>query len=394
MTNSTDSNAEDLFPVDRISAEEDRARELKAWHKPRKQWIRTQQWALIVERLIPDLKLADRPFKYLTLPGEDMFDIRVLHDVCEKHRIELKFLAFDSDRKTELNIAADEVLRLPFIHKSSHLYPDRIELICQAKSLAAENARDFCGFDAINLDYCDSVGGREAGTSDTHLEALRTIIKLQTEGRAEPWVLFVTTQCDRTSVKQSVLTVLADLVLRNATDHKAFTNRITAEPFTLSTEKIANEKSGLDSLDERDHMFTFAIGLSKWLIRLSMDAWNIRQDVAAGYRIADSATTPDMLSLAFRFERIQPSFLDETELVKPRKNEPKPKEPDELSLIHTVLDQYKQLVDVDLLLHEDKELCNSMIQKNAELMVNARYDFDEVVAWSQENVWQPPGSQS
>lgn len=392
MTDSRESNAEDLFPLDQISAEAGRERELKPWHKPRKQWIRTQQWASIIESLFDDLKLADRPFKYLTLPGEDLFDIRVLHEVCEHKNTFLKYLAFDSGRKTDVNIASDEVLRLPFIHKSSHLYPDRIELICQANTLAEENAREYRGFDAINLDFCDSLGGREAGTPDSHLEALRTIIKLQTEGRAEPWILFVTTRCDRESVKQSVRDVLAELVLGNVSDHDAFNRRITAEPFKLSADNIASEKSGLESLDEHSHLFTFGVGLSKWLIRLSMSAWNVQQEVSAGYRISDDAECPDMLSLAFRFERIQPSVVDDTGLVQPRKSEPKPKDPKELPLVHIALDQYKQMIDVDWLLHQDGELCESMILQNAELMANARYDYDEVIAWSRENVWHPPGS--
>ncbi len=390
MTDAADSNAEDLFPLDKISDDAGHERELKPWHKPRKQWIRANQWAAIVRTLAEDLNLTDRPFKYLTLPGEDMFDIRVLHDVCEQKNTELKFLGFDSRRRTNVNIAYDEVLRMPFTHKSSHLIEDRVEEICQAESLAEENAKEYCGFDVINLDFCDSVGGREAGTPYTHLEALRKIIRLQTDGRAEPWVLFVTTRCDRNSVKQSVRDSLADLVLGNVSDHETFDRRIKAEPFKLSADEIANERSGLESLDEHGHMFTFAVGLSKWLIRLSMSAWIVKQETTAGYRVSDDAELPDMLSLAFRFERIQPSLIDETGLVKPRANEPCLKEPEELPLVHVALDQYRDMVDVDWLLHSDDKLCETVVLQNAELMANARYNYNEVVAWSRENVWHPP----
>lgn len=321
-----------------------------------------------------------------------MFDIRVLHDVCIEKNVKLKFLGFDAQRKTELNIASHEVGQLPNIDKTSHLYRDRIELIAKSQSLAAEHASDFCGFDAINLDFCDSIGGREAGDYDTHLEAIQAIITQQTAGRTEPWVLFVTSRCNRQSVKQSVRAVLAKLVLNNAESYNSFKQMILDEPFSLDHHKIVDEISAKQTLDEHGHLYTLAIGFSKWLIQLSQRAWDVKQDLAAGYRILNHANTPDMLSLAFRFERIQPHVDDPSGLVPPRKDVEPPTGLSEEEMALMVLQQYKQMIDVDILLHQNEILREKMISENAELMARARFDPEEVKAWGRENCWKPSPS--
>lgn len=375
-------NAEDLFPAEQLPVLTAQIlREPKPWHKPRKQWIRKNQWAALADELLTSRKPADRPFKYLTLPGEDLFDIRILHEVCAEHQILLKFLGFDSTRKTEVNIASDEVIRLPWIHKESQLLPDRVELLATAKSLAFEHAKKFQGFDAINLDFCDSVGGREAGTKGGALDAIRTIIELQTREAAHPWLLFVTSRCDRTSVDQSVRAILAKILLENMSQSAAFLGRITGSPFALSLAMLSDEENGTQVTGEKEHLFTFGIGFSKWLIKLAVAVWRVKQTYTAGYRVAGQAAQPDMLSLAFRFERINPSVADTTGLAPPPAKDKSASSPTKDEMVAAALNEFENLTDVDDLLLKNETLREQMIAENAVLMAQARYDLDAIIAW-------------
>lgn len=386
-------NAEDLFPAEQLPVPTALLpREPKPWHKPRKQWIRKNQWAALADELLTSRKPADRPFKYLTLPGEDLFDIRILHEVCAKHQMLLKFLGFDSTRKTEVNIASDEVMRLPWIHKESTLLPDRVELLATAKSLAFEHAEKFQGFDAINLDFCDSVGRREAGTKGGALDAIRTLIDLQTRETTHPWLLFVTSRCDRTSVDQSVRVILAKILLENMNQSTAFLDRITGNPFALSQAMLNDEENGTQATGEQEHLFIFGVGFSKWLIKLAVAVWDVKQTYTAGYRVAGQAAQPDMLSLAFRFDRINPPVADTTGLV-PALAKAKPAlSPAKDEMVAAALNEFENLTDVDNLLLQNETLREEMIVENAALMAQARYDLDAMIAWGKAQFQTSPPS--
>ena len=57
----------------------------KAWHKARKQWVRKEQWVKETESLICGFPLGRRSqLRYLSLPGEDMLDIRLIAGLCKE----------------------------------------------------------------------------------------------------------------------------------------------------------------------------------------------------------------------------------------------------------------------------------------------------------------------
>ncbi len=391
MTADRIENAEDLFPrdVQIRRAKPSVNRKLEPWHKPRKQWIRTHQWASAVGRLMDDLQLSDRPFKYLTLPGKDMFDIRVLHETCQQRGVTLKYLGFDTARDTNVNLAADEVDRLPFVHKGSAVYGDSVERVAEKGSLAHGHAAEYCGFDAINLDFCGSVGGAEAGGKDTSLAAIKSFLELQTAGRTEPWILFVTTRCNYGKVTQSVRSRLAKCIMDNSESSDGFRNRVTRSPFCLDDDVLRKGQTGKSSISNQLHLYLFGVGIAKWLVRMSVDAWVTSAETSVMYRVRPDTPAPDMLSLAFRFERVIVPIHDDTGLVPAAQGKTNTTRPTEEEMAIRVLEEYSGMTDIDVLLHEDSKLQNSMVQANARLMSQARYDFDTVVTWGRENCWQP-----
>jgi len=133
----------------------------KAWHKPRKQWVRQEQWLKETESLIRRLRLDGRSLlRYLSLPGEDMLDIRMIAKLCEKKGLGLKCLGYDEGARgltnqTEVNISWNEVSNN--IETTSTILPDNIAVLKNLRSQAFSYVKEHGPFDIINLDLCGSV---------------------------------------------------------------------------------------------------------------------------------------------------------------------------------------------------------------------------------------------
>ena len=135
-------------------------KEFKPWHKPRKQWVRLEQWRNETERLLGELNLDGRPLRYLSLPGKDMLDIRVFAQLCQNKGIQLKCLGYDesvsSDSdQTEVSISWNEVSNQ--IQPTSIILPDNISVLKNKGSHAFSYIKKLGSFDVVNLDFCQSI---------------------------------------------------------------------------------------------------------------------------------------------------------------------------------------------------------------------------------------------
>src|SRR4051794_33064978 len=78
-----------------VAPTEPTRKQFMPWHRPRKQFVRREQWWELVRRLYegrPD----GAPLRYLGLPGVDLIDLRYLHDrVCNPVGRPLRFLGFN-----------------------------------------------------------------------------------------------------------------------------------------------------------------------------------------------------------------------------------------------------------------------------------------------------------
>src|SRR3989344_5737744 len=68
-------------------------RKFLPWHKPRKQYIRSNQWNTLVVSLVDaiGLKAKGRSLEYLSLPGSDLLDVRSLYSVCAEKEVRIRF---------------------------------------------------------------------------------------------------------------------------------------------------------------------------------------------------------------------------------------------------------------------------------------------------------------
>ena len=359
-----------------------------AWHKPRKQWIRREQWGKEVAALLDELRLTDREFRYLTLPGEHLFDVRQLHSVCEERKVKLRYLGFDTSRKnSSVTVSEQEVRSLPFIHGDSLIKGDKFEALGNPTSAAYQFATHFKSFDAVNLDLCDSVASRKTHPNSSSLNAIFRLVQLQAKNRTEPWLLFVTTRAGRESVNAEVTAKLLKALQGNITSDNSFRIGLgNAALFNASS--IDAECDGNNSLIAEEFVKAFGVGFSKWLLHMAKNAWSVRQQITAWYRVFTEGNVPDMLSLTFRFERIPVSINDPNEIITTKPAEVR-SVPSVTEMELGFLAAFADLIDLDRLLHDDSNLREEMVMENANLMSRARFNRDDIIEWGRKNCWQP-----
>lgn len=174
------------------------------WHRPRKQFVRVEQWCAQIGRLLDDgaqLTLDANTLKYCGLPGIDLIDLRCFHNsICVPRALKLRFLGFNSavapgsSDQVELNISRDEIAKLDQIDPESEVVSDDIRMVANAKSLAHSKMSIFGPFDVVNLDLCDSFGAEEAGLFNVnYYNAVAQLMAIQARQKT-PWLLFLTTR--------------------------------------------------------------------------------------------------------------------------------------------------------------------------------------------------------
>jgi len=241
-----DDLAEDIVGVEAYEAPRPPQKEFQPWHRPRKQFVRKEQWAVQLEALLDARSLKPEVLRYLGLPGIDLLDLRHVHDVvCRPRSIQLAFLGFNSaissnsDQQTEINISLDEVLRLPNVATQSKIIPDDIRRLSNPSSIGNQTARSLGPFDVVNLDLCDGFGKQEPGiVDDSHYNALAQILSIQLLN-PNPWLLFLTTRVGHADVHAELLRKFQDIYERNLTDIQAFRD-LSAEKFGVNDRDSIN----------------------------------------------------------------------------------------------------------------------------------------------------------
>src|SRR5688572_2250608 len=122
---------DDEFPLIAYEAPSREKKPFLPWHRPRKHFVRHEQWQQQIENLVDAGQVEDQTLRYLGLPGTDLLDIRHFHrTLCEPKDLMLRFLGFNTAAhpqdvgQTELNISLDEVRKLPRVDPRSDVIAD------------------------------------------------------------------------------------------------------------------------------------------------------------------------------------------------------------------------------------------------------------------------------
>lgn len=357
------------------------AKEFLPWHRPRKQYVRHNQWCREILRLVADTPPPDGVLKYLGLPGVDLLDLRYFHStVCEPKQIGLRFLGFisgahpASKAQTELNISLDEVRRLPRIDAMSDVIGDNFARVANQTSLAFVKARGLGPYDVINLDLCDGFGAQAPGTLDnSYYEAMRSLLALQSR-KMTPWLLLLTTRADKPNINDEVLRTLLDKYISNLAECESFRDA-SREHFNIEDaaelDAAVNEPAGL--------LPVFLTSLCKWFVALALEyqpPTSVELRSAFGYRVEKGAEHEDLVSLALKFT---PTFIPAADPLQLARQQIAA--PDEGTLATRALKRVANRIDADKKLQDDEPLYQSMVDATGALLGLARYDIDAYKAW-------------
>lgn len=366
----------------------------KGWHKPRKQWIRRNQWQAEVLDLLTELDLSSkgRPLTYLSLPGPDLLDVRAIQEVCDAADVGLRFLGFMDGKpedRTELHISFDEVMHLPRADARSVVLPDRFESLAKPKSVGYARAAEIAPFDVVNLDLCGSIGG--SAPNEAMYESVRRILQLQIERRRpdEPWLLFLTTRSNVETVNAFARKSFFDCLLRNTSEH-AEVHHAVKESLGLDEAQLKGLRDGCETNELQKFEYAFAAAISKWLLMLLRNAAPIASlrilETSCVYGIRQPCLS-DMLSLGFLCQAVVSPPIDASGLAgyKPSTSSM----PTEAEAASQIIRFVPKMKNVDAILQTTSGLYAEVTEDAADFMRRARFDAAAYSKWANQQAEAP-----
>ncbi len=353
--------------------------EFQPWHRPRKQYVRKNQWLACLRDIFAGRE-ADESIRYIGLPGSDLLDIRYFHEtICAEQQRKIRFLGFhrgalgDSPEATSLSISLQQVKLSELVHERSQVLPDDFADIGSDNTRAYQEAVAAGPFDVINLDLCDSIA---AGPPLGGLyPAMSRLLSIQVRN-ANPWLLYLTTRVGRDMIDPAVAEGLFSKV-----------EQLTGEcPDVMASiaewaESLDPDSPSTDDCSDLDFFRTVLIGFCQWLAGLAQAQLPHKINVRAAfaYQVADEVDCPDMVSLAIRFVPVVEVIPDPDGLAHDHADDNN-LDPCAVALQST--DRIAAAVDVDEQLRDSQDLRQEMIDQTRTLLAEARYDAAAFDDWA------------
>ena len=204
--------------------------ELAPWHRVRKQLVREHQWLHYSKRLIehqrgrpalPELTGGRPEVRYLTLPGMDYLDVRLLAGLCDSLGCRLTSTGFQAGHEKNPFVARarfrqKSLIDAGYITPHSHTFARRFEEISERNSYAYRELERRAPFHIVNVDACGPIAAPTAAHSRRLVEALHRVVELQLGLMKGRWLLFVTTDVRPDSIAQDTLARLREAIYSNA----------------------------------------------------------------------------------------------------------------------------------------------------------------------------------
>lgn len=354
--------------------------EFAPWHKPRKQYVRKYQWAHHANGLISKLRengdlIDGAPVRYLTLPGPDLFDVKMIADVCAAHNQTLHYTGFCYVKETEAarlrrHTRQFEVDRAGLVHEGSSVHVSRLEDVTRAGSDARTLMQRSGPYDIVNIDACEPIASADNDQTGRLVDAIRSIVEYQVDKQRRPWVFYLTTPVQTDSVSPESLSALFGQISENVKNDPSFAAQF-AEQFAPDKDleeywaRVSNENGA-------DFVSAVTLGVSKWLVHLAEQA-NFRVIKKQGYcysMFRKEPFLPNMISTSYLFLPKPVSISDQSGLTN---NAPVQQgTPPKSDHIHA-LEKSFSIENLDEKVNADKDLKETMIAESKSLLSSAGY---------------------
>jgi hypothetical protein len=364
------------------------------WHKPRKHWLRVNQWNESIVRLISALNLNanTRPLDYLSLPGPDLLDVRAIQPICATVNVKLRFLGLNYIGPNEKDVEVEQALSISEVHAMSHIdvnstvEMDRFEHIGVKNSVAHSRIiKNGKSFDVVNIDLCGSLAATAPGKKDpSYYTALFELLRHQAVRRADDWLFFLTTRNNRDMVHSDTISKFVDGINSALKDDTTLRD-------TLILKKIFADEAFVDGfldsqkLDSRSFANSFLLGVGNWIVHTLLDhnpKWKVSTLPVYGYHVADQSSECDMMSLGFYCSRVPEPAVDSHGLSGSALNT-NVQTPQQVAegCFGKLVGRLENQTDIDVKLFRDPAMYRATLETSIELLRSARYKEDEYRVW-------------
>lgn len=356
------------------------------WHKPRKQFVRRHQWVHHASSLIEKLKKSsslngDTPLKYLSLPGPDLFDVKLMADLCKDHTLNLHYTGFCYVKETEAvrlrrNTQQFEIDRGEQIRPGSGVHVSRLEDITRPGSDASILMKRSGPYDIVNIDACEPIANGDNNQTGRLVDAIRSIVEFQVVSRRQPWVLYLTTPIQVNSVSAGAINALKGEVQKNVENDSEFEKEFFE--WVREGETVEEYFSRVSQNDGHEFVRSITLGISKWFVHLAEQAnYSVKKMPAYCYSMfRREPFLPNMISTCYLFMPNQISILDQTGLTK---NSTSEKTTLPISDHIRALRKSVGIENLDDKMAADPELKQEMVEETKSLLVGAGYDVEDEV---------------
>ena len=350
-------------------------KEFKPWHRPRKQFVRREQWLALLRRLY-EKREPGEPLRYLGLPGTDLIDLRYLHEkLCRANDRPMRFLGFNTEAQpgnsahVQLSVSLDEVRRLPNVDAQSEVIHDDFRRIGDPDSIAWSRTRRLGPFDVVNIDLCDGLASDPPQNDGSIYDALARLMALQARN-PDPWLLLVTTRIGHGMFDADAEQKLIGLFRENVTKCEGFAE--------VCKELLESDVESIDpaTCSEADLLILMIAAIGKWLSTLVQVQGRSRVQLESthGYRIDPVAAREDLVSFALRFD---PVIAPSPDALSPTAPTPE----DECTTAKAILRRSAHRLDVDTILEQQPTLNEALIGEMERLLADARYEKADYRQW-------------
>jgi hypothetical protein len=386
-TTEDDDFSESVLPPEVAPLASPEPLKFQPWHKPRKQYVRVEQWLRHVEGIVSKLGLQSftdgEPLRYMTLPGPDLLDIRMVADFCSSRSIKLRYTGFCQSTDTEERRLRQNVNEFSITHKdavvsSSKVVRSRLQDVGIKNSEAAVEMVKGGPFDVVNIDACEPLAGNDENVSGRLVDAIRSITGYQLAHRRKPWVLLLTTPIQADSISKQSMTALNEQVIQNTKNDASFSDELSMR--FQDGEDVAAYLERVSQTTGEGLLSIFALGIAKWLIHLAEQA-KFQVKKMSGYSYSMFRKPPydvNMVSLCFLFEPSEITIHDRTGLT--ANAQPAEKSGDQPISTHLrALRRAFDIENLDLKLQADAAKNQEMVFLSKELLKRVGYPVDDEV---------------
>jgi hypothetical protein len=372
-----DELARDLFGAQRYEAARPRKQAFLPWHRPRKQFVRREQWVKQAGVLLSGRPESDG-IRYLGLPGDDLLDLRYVHqELCSTGR-PMTFLGFNraaqgrAEDQVELNISLDEVRRLPNVDHRSRVIGDDFRAVAKRESVAWQNARELGPFEIVNIDLCDGLlVDRPDPATRTIYDALSALFGLQ-KAMTHPWLFLLTCRIGISHLEDTAAGMLFDHWRSNFDRCLEFEARCAQHLGAYASRGFNHTQASPKEL-----FGVTATAICKWVAMLAAGAGSDTELVSSiSYRVDQSAECDDLVSLAIRVTPLLPAIPDHAGLAGPPANTP-----DECRCALGIPNRIARTAMADEILGKDDVLTEELTAQMEELLRVSRYDISGFRSW-------------